>query len=77
MKNKIPLSTQFISLVEQGQLEKIKYWVQQTNIKNMTYILEDKEISKEEGYKYFYYWNVGTWTIEIASQEGFLDISSH
>lgn len=70
----VSLQEQFINLVEKNHLEKIKYWIRQTNLKNSLFIVEDKEIAKEEGYSLFYYWDVALWSLEIASFNGFKNL---
>lgn len=72
--SKKSLSEKFIHLVSKAHLDDVKAWVEQTNLNNQTYILESPEIAKKEGNTQFYYWNVGSWAIEIAAENGDLEM---
>lgn len=72
--SKKSLSEKFIHLVSKADLDNLKIWVEQTNLNNLSYILESLEIAKKENRTHFYYWEVGSWTIEIAGENGDLEM---
>ena len=72
--SKKSLSEKFIHLVSKAYLDDVKLWVKQTNLKNQKYILESPEIAKKEKLTHFYYWDVGSWAIEIAGENGDLEM---
>ena len=72
--SKKSLSEKFIHLVSKAYLDDVKLWVEQTNLNNLTYILENPEIAKKENITHFHYWDVGSWAVEIAGENGDLEM---